>query len=71
MFLWPRVTEFQRRCIWWGYFVIPAICWRTTTGVYRSWSDLTVEEAARRVGVSPAALYRHLLAARAASKGDV
>jgi DNA invertase Pin-like site-specific DNA recombinase len=36
-----------------------------------SGTDLTVEEAARRVGVSPATLYRHLPAARAASKGEV
>ncbi len=33
-------------------------------------TDLTVEEAARRIGVSPATLYRHLPAARAAAKGD-
>ncbi len=33
-------------------------------------TELTVEEAARRVGVSPATLYRHLPAARAAAKGD-
>lgn len=32
-------------------------------------TDLTVEEAARRVGVSPATLYRHLPAARAAARG--
>jgi len=31
---------------------------------------LTVEEVARRVGVSPATLYRHLPAARASVKGD-
>ncbi len=36
-----------------------------------SGTDLTVEEAARRVGVSPATLYRHLPAARAAVKGEV
>ena len=35
-----------------------------------SGTDLTVEEAARRVGVSPATLYRHLPAARAAVKGE-
>jgi DNA invertase Pin-like site-specific DNA recombinase len=33
-------------------------------------TDLTVAEAARRVGVSPATLYRHLPAARAAVAGD-
>lgn len=36
-----------------------------------SGTDLTVEEAARRIGVSPATLYRHLPAARAAAKGEV